>query len=514
MSSSVVNDIIVASKFEDVGQEVRSWPTPKIEGDPDSVRLLHLRSRSIEKRLRTAYFAEGVNLLKSYDYSSLRFDTVTRNLDGLASAMVTQLLYRGYSYAFLNNLCEKMATAELAQFVDPLAALAPIQADTTYRAFIKGSRRGETMKCLPLGRRKTLVTAGGTQINGYELQITGRDPFAALIRTVADASRRTMVTRGKASVEEARDLLKRAWCWEPTMGHGDYNYIHAEDWIAADMFVVNRQATMNASLERGQIHLTDLTDDALRALEDPLYFYQAAINAPSVEASYILLWTCLETMMGLRGLQNDIENVVANLAPAFAVGSVARRASSTTALIRRGVREFGWELRDQPAGSEFTVRGLQEWLCWLADASTNGTEADPYELFKHWPLLGRQYRELNEKLTLGKCGEILARSETNMTHQLNRLYLTRNRLVHHGSFVDGGHYQWLHLEHYVGRFLAYAVSRAIAEDLDYSTFWDEMCAEIRSQYESCKSYCGVKRAEPLTLQHVRASGIVPAVVLC
>jgi hypothetical protein len=81
-----------------------------------------------------------------------------------------------------------------------------------------------------------------------------------------------------------------------------------------------RADTLGLTLDRLGRSLDEVPDRTLSKLEEPLYFYNLARNVPSVENSYILLWTALESLMGLRTEKADIEIVKDNVSEAMGLG--------------------------------------------------------------------------------------------------------------------------------------------------------------------------------------------------
>src|SRR5690606_33895382 len=74
------------------------------------------------------------------------------------------------------------------------------------------------------------------------------------------------------------------------------------------------------------------------------------------------------------------------------------------------------------------------------------------------PLLTNHFLYFNENWkTLDTLLAVIETSRKRSEYMFDRIYVTRNRLVHSGNFGSGGATQWSHLEWYVGKLLAVAL---------------------------------------------------------
>ena len=220
--------------------------------------------------------------------------------------------------------------------------------------------------------------------------------------------------------------------------------------------------------------------------------------------------------MGLRTNQPDIEIVQTNVAQAIALGAVGRRVNSTVQRLRTLGRANQWPYLGPSEASEYERVGLCRWIMWLTDKNVADTQDDPFLIFEADPLLARQYRTINETWSdLGVLAKLISSSERNLRYQLDRLYLTRNTIIHSGHFGRTGTYQWIHLEWYVGKILAQAIStldqpsgqlQADSRDLVFG--------ELQGQYRSTVDYLSRHSSESIALEHLIVSGVTRFPTLC
>jgi hypothetical protein len=95
-----------------------------------------------------------------------------------------------------------------------------------------------------------------------------------------------------------------------------------------------------------------------------------------------------------------------------------------------------------------------------------GSPDDPYSLLKDSSnLLCKTYCDLNSIYTGShykyKTADYwlnrIKSSESALIHQLDRIYLHRNQVVHSGKFINEYSNLWAHLEWYVGKLISFAV---------------------------------------------------------
>ena len=98
-----------------------------------------------------------------------------------------------------------------------------------------------------------------------------------------------------------------------------------------------------------------------------------------------------------------------------------------------------------------------------------------------------------------------------MRYQVDRLYLTRNRIVHHGSLDEHGEDLWIHLEYYVGRMIAaglrMAQERAAAGQLIIDAPWRELGARVLSGFEATRIFAKAHSDKVPSEQDLGVSGL-------
>jgi hypothetical protein len=137
-------------------------------------------------------------------------------------------------------------------------------------------------------------------------------------------------------------------------------------------------------------------------------------------------------------------------------------------------------------------------------------------VLKEDPLVCSQYRHMNEGWhTLGDLGSVIKAAEINLRYQIDRLYLTRNRIVHSGQFGRTGIYLWVHLEWYVGKILGQAILtiQEMAEQLQADPR-DVVFSCLRGQYESSINYLNRHAQKEIAFDRLMASGVTRFPVFC
>jgi hypothetical protein len=396
--------------------------------------------------------------------------------------------------------------------------------------------------------------------SGYEFTTTGKDVTSAFVKAVTSAFRTLSLTKQELSFDVMNVFWESTYAInaiksqkdvsEEDNSEGDYSEekrkIKKLNFDQEPLVRKYRPQTLNYSL-RKILRLEDkdnplekLYDNKLDDLEDSLYLYNLALNVPSLENSYLLLWIALESLMGLKGQTSDIKNIQDNVAQALALGAVGRRANATVQRLRLTYDIFQtagmnqWKDKtfapdDKPYTSEYHPLGLCEWIEWICrkEDTPNGDthmqiDRPPYRDFNQEPVLAKQYLDLHGDAanrikgwkTLGDLREILLSSEKKTKYQLSRLYRARNEIVHIGRFNSTYPYLWLHLEWYVGKLLATAILSINEFSGINGNYKDIVFAALRGQYEATSEFLQNHSSNPIQASLVYQSGLTQYPVLC
>lgn len=356
---------------------------------------------------------------------------------------------------------------------------------------------------------------------GYCFECSGKDPLSALRNSVTKAFINLSLKHPEKIVLTIPSLFNPIWeksyYFNASHNHKKYRKFKLNN-DADPIIPASRINTLINSLYPEKI--THFSNEILEKFQEALYFYHLAHSVSSMENSYLLLWTALESLMGFRAQSTDnIGNIKENVAKALALGSVGRRVNATIQRMKLTSSKDSWGKKYGPENSqnisEYETSGLCEWIAWIANLDV-GKEEDFLKSIRQEPLLGRQFSKINQEWKkLKNINEVIIRAEKNTSYQLDRLYQARNRIVHSGQFGRTGKYLWIHLEWYLGKLLAVSllISRKFPQNFDADQR-DIVFGCLRGQYESSIDY--LKRHEDKTIEfkHLLASGITAFPVLC
>lgn len=205
-------------------------------------------------------------------------------------------------------------------------------------------------------------------------------------------------------------------------------------------------------------------------VRDSLIYYNLALRTRSIENSFLLLWTSLETLIPFHEKNSDIESIQEFVSSFLSVGSIGREISSfirrikTIKKIHEDVESdlFSDLFKDLKYNNPNIVSKQELKLIYeiLSKPYTESTEDKTYEWFKNYSELATcDYLRLNNvysnredkiKYWENKIGH----SKEAIKLQLDRIYLHRNQIVHSGKLINEYSNLWGHLEWYIGKLLS------------------------------------------------------------
>jgi hypothetical protein len=508
--NSIANDPIILKYFRpaltDISRLTQDELTESVARKVQRQSLIHLAT------VRPLYLERLRAELEALDFRGGAFDRCTDQAERLLLSLVPQLLRNGYSLGYLQLIPRRMSHWELSNPIERIFAFLE-GGPKTYDCFVAGTLAPPL--ATQLSSQPTSFTIPDfwkppEQLEGHIFRVTGNDPFSALLSAVVKAFRQLNLRNPDVDA----GILAPIW---------DNGYFLSNSKYDRYDFASNSDPTVPIvrpnTFRQTLVELTDNVDDLVAQsppqLEEPIYFYNLSRNVPSIENSFLLLWTSLESLMGMKTDKADIELIQDNLAPAIALGAVGRRVNATVQRLRATGKANRWTYLG-PSASEYHTPGLCEWTSWLVDQSTRNTADDPFAVLEEDPLLCKQYRRINEKWRrLEDLARILRASEKTTRFQLDRLYMTRNRIIHSGRFEAGGTYQWIHLEWYVGKILAQAV--LITDQLGLREVPDPrdvLFASVQGQYRSSLDYFERHADKPIESAHLIASAVMRFPAFC
>jgi hypothetical protein len=205
-------------------------------------------------------------------------------------------------------------------------------------------------------------------------------------------------------------------------------------------------------------------------IQDSLIYYNLALRTRSIENSFLLLWTSLETLVPFHEKNSDIESIQEFVSSFLSVGSIGREISSfirrikTIKKIHENVESdlFSDLFKDLKYNNPNLVSKQELKLIYeiLSKPYTESTEDKAYEWFKNYSELATcDYLRLNNKYSdrddkIKYWENKISHSKEAIKLQLDRIYLHRNQIVHSGKLINEYSNLWGHLEWYIGKLLS------------------------------------------------------------
>jgi hypothetical protein len=510
IQTSIINDPVIEKYFRTIKNALQPW----LKKDLDETGIKFLQSISLtyiatlNKKYAEFIFVE----LKAIDLSSNHFDTEAKKIDRLLKTLVAFALHSEHSIIHLKISFIGLIKDSRDRLVDQLYKIFSFAQNREYQFSITNNHLGSDLK-KQLGVKS--ARASGT----YNFSASGKDAHSAFRNKVTTALRKLGVKNSSINNINNDEIWKNVICLnESTKKHKKLSFIDDRDPITP----LARINTLEKSLEKYNQKLQDIKDEVLEKIEESLYLYHLALSVPVIENSYILLWTSLESLMGLRTNEADILTIKKNVSSTLALGAIGRRVNATIQRMNNTSNANGWKKiyspSDDKSANEFDATGLCHWISWITDQNIENSPDYPYNDMKSEPLLCKQYLDINKNWKiLNDLHSVITLSQQNLDYQLDRLYQTRNRIVHSGRFGRSGNYLWIHLEWYVAKLLA--VSILILDNLSFDLELDANPRDIvfgclRGQYQSSMDYLERHKDKIINFDDLLSSGITRFPVLC
>jgi hypothetical protein len=449
--------------------------------------------------------------LKAIDLSSNHVDTESKKIDRLLKTLVAFALHSGHSIIHLKISFKGLINDSPDRLVEQLSKIFSFAQNREYQFSITNDHLGSDLK-------KQLGVKSDQASESYNFSASGKDAYSAFRNKVTTALR-------KLGVKNSRNINNDE-IWE-NVSFLNESTRQQKPLIFRDdsdpIIPLGRINTLEQSLEKYK-KLQDFEDETLGKIEESLYLYHLALSVPTIENSYILLWTSLESLMGLRTKEKeaDIFTIKENVSSTLALGAIGRRVNATIQRMKTTANANSWPKkytpRDDKSAIEFEAIGLCHWISWITDQNIANSPDDPYKDMESEPLLCKQYLDINQNWKkLNDLHSVITLSHKNLDYQLDRLYQTRNRIVHSGRFGRSGNYLWIHLEWYVAKLLA--VSILILDNLSFDLDLEANPRDIvfgclRGQYKSSIDYLERHKDKIINFDDLLSSGITRFPVLC
>ncbi|MEG4813803.1 hypothetical protein [Microcoleus sp. K5-D4] len=509
IQTSIINDPVVEKYFKNIKNELR--PLSNKDLDENDIKKLQLTSLTYIATLNKKYAEFIFFELKAINLSSNHFDIESKRIDRLLKTLVAFALHSDHSIIQLKISFKGLIKDSPDRLVEQLSKIFSFDQNRDYQFSISNNNLGSDLK-------KQLGVQDDQASETYNFSASGKDAYSAFRNKVTTALRKLGVKNSSININNDEIWENVSFLNESTRQQTSLSFRNDSDPIIP----LARINTLEQSLEKNKKKLQDFDYKTLEKIEESLYLYNLALSVPTIENSYILLWTSLESLMGLRTNEPDIVTIKKNVSSTLALGAIGRRVNATIQRMRSTSKANGWKKiyspSDDHSANEFDAIGLCHWSSWITDQNIKNSPDDPYHDMESEPLLCKQYLDINQNWKkLQDLHSFITLSQKNLEYQLDRLYQTRNRIVHSGRFGRSGNYLWIHLEWYVAKLLA--VSILILDNLYFDLDLDANPRDIvfgclRGQYQSSIDYLERHKDKIINFDHLLSSGITRFPVLC
>lgn len=452
------------------------------------IKDLSIKSRVFAKRLETFYFETLKQHLLSLDENPDEFRRNAKKLNELLNSLLPYLLYQGYSATSINEVAVKLIKKPGNNPIETFFSHFNLE----YREFsflinIGDDASEYNIFLEQLKKRKTeYVFLASDEINSSifytKVKYEAQDKFIKIVDKALDPHsylselydytlKHTVLGNNRTSLQFYTIFFDYSY-WKG----GDVQKYQPINVNLDPINTLNRRSTLRTSLRKVSKIYNFKFDDTtelpyLPAIEQSVYFYNLALGSKSMENSMSLLWTSLESLIPYHPKNNDIDNIQHFVSTFLSVGSIGRQLNSFIIRLRYSNRANDGcltKIGTNNFSHVYSEKGLKQWLDWLTKIPDPAN--DPFEKMNETSvLLCHQYCNLNEKwggitdrkdrsIKRGKVNQWVDKIENSrisISHQLDRIYLHRNQIVHSGKFINEYSNMWSHLEWYVGKLITY-----------------------------------------------------------
>lgn len=250
--------------------------------------------------------------------------------------------------------------------------------------------------------------------------------------------------------------------------------------------IKQRKSTLHSTLSSLRVNGLNCTNGKVKNMPyieniyDSLSYYNLSLKSRSIENSFLLLWTSLETLLPFYGKNSDIESVQEFVSQTLSLGAVGRELASFVNRLKQTesqhdykFRFFTKEINNIHIATKEEISSIYEIL--TKDYSNDSL--DPYcELKEYSELLTSEFIRLNNiykntEERIKYWNNKINTSETAIRLQLDRIYLHRNQIVHSGKLINEYSNLWRHLEWYVGKLISiYIIHYLIIKNRNISQY--------------------------------------------
>ncbi|WP_291146383.1 hypothetical protein [Flavobacterium sp. UBA7680] len=510
IKQNIRQDLIIETYFTDLKDFIINYDVKKINSDTAAKDLTEIRALShqlkiFEVQLDKYYYSSLIKELTKINYHDLSHPHITlKRLSLLIDIYISLMLYNGYSISSINEVLRRWIEKKYRITVNRIITFfnfhpenytflirigKEIKETTDFINLIKESKSIEILKVSEI--TENLPTYKKMRKSDMVLRYDAStiDPNAHIRSQYDILLKKLVIGRDRKTLVPFTDYFKDNF-WKR-----ENNKRFTRATINGDpISVPSRKNTLRDSLIRNTEIVFD-NESEIKYPENPIlqksiYYYNLALGSKSIENSLSLLWTSLETVLPYRIFNSDIESIKHILGKSLSIGAIARDFNSLIERIKNLNKQNGncFISLDINEFEDFsTPKGQLQWYEWLLDNSD--IENRFRSLSECSELLAYEYLDFAKPISEGKLKWISNRinsSKQSIEHQLQRIYLHRNQIVHSGDMINEYSNLWLHLEWYVGKILYYSLLKTELSNQNCTI--ENIFRELEAEYDYITSY--------------------------
>lgn len=527
ISTSIINDFIVLKYFPDIKDYFIKYKFNLSVSDKSLANFV-IKLKVFAKRLDNYYYQYLEKEFKKIDFKSSEFKRNAEQLDKLIELLVPYIIYYGYSATSVSNISYRFVQ-KTHGFHSPMRIISHFKGSPSKLKFLLHvSKKSKELKYIKdkINRKKIQLTV--VEYKSIKNQILPKalkqikttndsefielssehiDPHNFLRNLYDQGLKRYVASKNRYSLSHFNDFFDNSyWKFAKSNNHLYENSKFSHDPIN----VVQRVSTLYTTLDRvaldyGFKFKQDKELPIIPDLHQSIYFYNLALGSKSIENSLSMLWTALESLIPYRLKESDIDNVKYFVGKSLSFGAFSRDLMS---LISRCVELNSLEkdcLKDLDIDCSLIRHNpsdISSWARWLTKKFDS--DKDPYPIFKQYSnLICNTFCDLNnmyngtdvKKSKVKYWSSRMNSSCISIEHQLDRIYLHRNQIVHSGKFINEYSNLWSNLEWYVGKLLSYAFIKLLPNN---GTTLESAFLELESDYDQITNIFKVNKDKSIS----------------
>ncbi|WP_155722373.1 hypothetical protein [Leptospira weilii] len=521
LSSSIVNDYIINKYCSDIVDYYKSLNYKEIAKENYS-KIIELSNKSKIHyiRLLSEYFSYIKLEFNMLDLNSEKIKRHCNTIDKLIGCLIPYLLEFGYSPQTIFAISTACIRKEKDKFIEfffegfnHLKRNYKIikEVNVSTQSIIENYLKEEGIAYSHISRSQIESAPTSYQGNFLEFQVEVLDPIS-FIRTAYDESLKKVVSSAaRITLSEFNDYFQTVYIrnsigrpFKPKFKLDPLNVPERSNTLQETLKLIAPFYKFNDKMTNSL--------PSINAIFDSTYYYNLALGSKSIENSIFLLWTALESLLPYHPEASDIGNVRYFTSKFLSIGAVGRRI---VAFMKRlqNVKSYSDILNASPLIPDikniYDRDDIIKTFNWLTDVSIDSLDMVKF-LNEESPLLANYYFSLKEEWgqkfdingnctyqgNFGLFKKIIENSEESIRHQIDRIYLHRNRIVHSALVINEYSNLWHHLEWYVGKLLSYCYVFNLRMESEFKK--DVAFIQLEGSIDSTLNYLNINSKEPIS----------------